>query len=589
MATKVIAWNNGTGNITAEYDGSGNGSIVITTDSNNLYESRSQQITIKTTDGSKSVQLDIVQAARQRIDLSNAVVTAANQTYNGSAKTPTPTVTLNGEIVPSTGYDVSYSDNINAGTATITITGKGDYTGTTTGTFTINKATPSYTAPSPSTGLTYSGSAQYLTTSGSTSHGTIYYSTDGVNWYTTRRQGTNAGTYNNFWKLEGDSNHTSISSTQLDDTTIAQATGSVTTAPTARTLTYSGSGQYLVTTGYGTGTMYYRYRYKSYSSSSWGSWSSYSTSRPSRTNAGYYEVQYYAAASSDGNYTASATGTVSCEIYRASRTISFTTYTSSAAIGASFSVAASASAGSGTVSFSTSNSSRASISGSTVTCLSSGTCTITATVAADTNYNSASTSYTLTVQNYVDLGLPSGRLWAEGNLCKSGNSYYIGGPTAQGCYFSWANIEGHNESEGYDWGTNNASYQFTPGYSKSSDISHTDATYDAAYANIGSPWHLPSKTDIQELYDNTNQSVTSVSGVSGVKFTKKTDSSIYLFFPFTGNGYNQRITDKGTRFGIWSSELNGSTKAYDLFCDTSRVLPADSTARDRGYNIRAVR
>jgi hypothetical protein len=75
------------------------------------------------------------------INISAAVVTVENQTYNGSALTPTPSVTLNGNIIPSDGYTVTYSNNINAGTATITIVGDGiTYRGTVTQTFTIAKA-----------------------------------------------------------------------------------------------------------------------------------------------------------------------------------------------------------------------------------------------------------------------------------------------------------------------------------------------------------------------------------------------------------------------------------------------------------------
>lgn len=143
MATKTIAWATGTGSITISYGGSGSGTATITTSDNNLYEARSQEITLRTTAGSPQVtkKVTITQAARVRTDISAAVVTAANQTYNGSALTPTPTVTLGGVTVPSTGYDVTYSNNTNAGSATITVTGKGDYTGTATGTFTIAKAT----------------------------------------------------------------------------------------------------------------------------------------------------------------------------------------------------------------------------------------------------------------------------------------------------------------------------------------------------------------------------------------------------------------------------------------------------------------
>lgn len=252
MATKTKQWPTGTGSATIQYGGQGDGQITITSDPNSVYEARSMQITVETTDGSGiSRTVTIQQAAKQRIDLSAAVVTASNQTYNGSAKTPTPTVTLNGTTIPSSGYDVAYSDNTNAGAATITVTGKGAYTGTAYGTFTINKATPSYTAPTYRT-LTYNGGNQYLTTTGSTNDGTIKYSLDGVNWYTTRRQGSTAGTYTSYWKLEGDSNHTDISSTSIS-TTIAKASRTLSFADSYMVLNTSSTGTKTATPSAGSG------------------------------------------------------------------------------------------------------------------------------------------------------------------------------------------------------------------------------------------------------------------------------------------------------------------------------------------------
>lgn len=81
------------------------------------------------------------------IDISAALVTATTQTYSGSAKTPIPTVTLNGSIIDSVNYTVTYSNNVNAGTANIVITGKGDYFGTARGVFTINKANRTLSFP----------------------------------------------------------------------------------------------------------------------------------------------------------------------------------------------------------------------------------------------------------------------------------------------------------------------------------------------------------------------------------------------------------------------------------------------------------
>ena len=250
MATKIIPWTSGNGNITVNYGGSGNGQIVVRSDDNNLYEQRSQKIVVSTTAGSpqKSVELTIAQAARQRIDLSAAVVTAAAQTYSGSALTPSPTVTLGGETVPSTGYDVTYSDNTNAGTATVTVTGKGDYTGSASGSFTINKANPTYTAPTAKS-LTYNRGSQALLNAGSTSHGTIQYSSNGSSWSTTIPSKTSASTYTVYWRLVGDSNHKDVSSTSIS-VTIAKATPAIATAPSKATnLTYTGSAQNLLTGG----------------------------------------------------------------------------------------------------------------------------------------------------------------------------------------------------------------------------------------------------------------------------------------------------------------------------------------------------
>jgi len=74
--------------------------------------------------------------------VSNLTITLQtnNYTYDGTAKTPSVTV-RDGTTTLTNGthYTVSYNNNINAGTATVTITGRGNYSGTTTKTFTIGK------------------------------------------------------------------------------------------------------------------------------------------------------------------------------------------------------------------------------------------------------------------------------------------------------------------------------------------------------------------------------------------------------------------------------------------------------------------
>lgn len=83
--------------------------------------------------------------------LTDAQVTVSGSyTYTGQAQIPAAaavTVQLDGKTIPNDRYTISASDNTNAGQATVTVTGKGDYIGTASGTFTINKATPNPTTP----------------------------------------------------------------------------------------------------------------------------------------------------------------------------------------------------------------------------------------------------------------------------------------------------------------------------------------------------------------------------------------------------------------------------------------------------------
>ena len=77
-------------------------------------------------------------SARAMSDTS--VANISSQTYTGNVISPLPTITYNNKTLKKdTDYTLSYSDNINAGTATITITGKGNFTGMTSTTFIITQ------------------------------------------------------------------------------------------------------------------------------------------------------------------------------------------------------------------------------------------------------------------------------------------------------------------------------------------------------------------------------------------------------------------------------------------------------------------
>lgn len=88
-------------------------------------------------------KLELVVPEPEPITISkkNVTVNAGKLYYNGKARKPAVTVTVNGQtLTKNVDYTVSYKNNKYAGTASVTVTGKGAYTGTATRTFKIYKA-----------------------------------------------------------------------------------------------------------------------------------------------------------------------------------------------------------------------------------------------------------------------------------------------------------------------------------------------------------------------------------------------------------------------------------------------------------------
>ncbi len=96
------------------------------------------------------VQQEVIEK-KQRVSIRNASVVIPNQTYTGKALEPKATVTVDGTVLSSdSDYTIAYTNNTNAGTATVTITGKGSYTGAVDQTFTIAKAAQNFTVKAAS-------------------------------------------------------------------------------------------------------------------------------------------------------------------------------------------------------------------------------------------------------------------------------------------------------------------------------------------------------------------------------------------------------------------------------------------------------
>ena len=83
MATKSIAWNSGSGNITVTYSGSRDDTVSVSSSENDIYEDREQVITVKTTDNAISRQVTVRQGMREPnlIDSDGNWLIDSNDTY----------------------------------------------------------------------------------------------------------------------------------------------------------------------------------------------------------------------------------------------------------------------------------------------------------------------------------------------------------------------------------------------------------------------------------------------------------------------------------------------------------------------------
>lgn len=131
---------------------------------------------------------------------------------------------------------------------------------------------------------------------------------------------------------------------------------------------------------------------------------------------------------------------------------------------------------------------------------------------------------------YVDLGLPSGNLWAECNLGASS-------PEAYGDYYAWGEVEPKQEYTypNHKWYKEGApSLGFTKYNNEDGKMTLEDED-DAVIQNLGNGWRTPTLADFREL---TNQKLTTIkkttlNGVAGYQITSKKNGKS-IFIPFAG-------------------------------------------------------
>ena len=173
---------------------------------------------------------------------------------------------------------------------------------------------------------------------------------------------------------------------------------------------------------------------------------------------------------------------------------------------------------------------------------------------------------------YVDLGLPSGTLWATCNIGASK-------PEEYGGYYAWGETE---EKEDYNLDT----YQYSPEVSDIGvDIAGTK--YDVAHVKWGGSWVMPSFNQIKELLFYTTSELTSLHGVSGYKFTGGNGGTIFL--PAAGVHTDGLLSHEEIMGSYWSSTLDSGYYAYEFGYYSSDGAGLGYGDRRFGRSVRPVR
>ena len=205
-------------------------------------------------------------------------------------------------------------------------------------------------------------------------------------------------------------------------------------------------------------------------------------------------------------------------------------------------------------------------------------CSFTATASNWTEENTSEFSPTPAERAPVDMGLPSGTLWAAGNI---GAEL----PWETGKYFAWGETTGYTDAD-----VTAGVRAFDSGSYTASEIS-ADLTLeqDAARANLGGNWQMPTKDQFQELLDNCNVVWTANyggTGVAGRVFTSKVNGNS-VFFPAAGSCDDSSVGRVGSNGYYWSASWASSSDAWYLYFNSGNQY-VSSSSRCYGYSVRGV-
>lgn len=183
---------------------------------------------------------------------------------------------------------------------------------------------------------------------------------------------------------------------------------------------------------------------------------------------------------------------------------------------------------------------------------------------------------------WVDLGLPSGTLWATCNVGASS-------PEEYGDYFAWGETM---PKRTYDWSTyfdTNDDGETFQKYNNEDGKTELEPSDDAATANWGEGWRMPSIEQQDELREKCSWTWMQKNGVSGYEVKSKTNGSS-LFLPAAGFYSGSSLDDAGSYGYYWSRSLEAgySYDAYSVGISSGNVN-RNGSGRYYGDSVRPVR
>lgn len=197
---------------------------------------------------------------------------------------------------------------------------------------------------------------------------------------------------------------------------------------------------------------------------------------------------------------------------------------------------------------------------------------------------------------FVDLGLSV--KWAKMNIGASSETDY-------GQYFQWGDISGYTAAQvgsgagqkyfgwaDYKYGNGTSSQGATDmtKYNSTDGKTTLEVGDDAAVANWGGSWRMPTAEEFNELCtaSTITKSYTTVNGINGYKFSLTADPTKYVFFPAVGYCSDGSVYSVGSSGGYWSSSLYTNTAHGRRLFFMSGYCGSSNNSRSFGYSVRGV-